>query len=715
MKLPSLPRFTRAEMLFSLKCLCAGVLALYLASRLGLSRPFWAMMTAYVVASPLAGSVRSKALYRVLGTVLGCAAILLILPSLDNAPELLTLAVALWVGGCLYLSLQDRSPSSYVFMLAGYTAALIGFPNVQTPQTLFDNATLRVEEIIIGIVCATVVHSVVFPKGLAPAILGMLDGAMKHTRSWIQDLLRTDAEASAHGAPAARSVMASDRSKVAGDITQLRLLSTHIPFDTTNLRWTAGAVSTMQDRIASLMPTISAVEDRLIALEQAEGGLAPDVVAVLERVADWLDTQKPEQVAEEVSAEHAAHLAALRTELQTFAMQRWDEQPDHWSRLLRVALATRLTELIDAWDSCVRLRNDIDAGIGGAPIASNRLRNLSHRSLHRDRGMAALSALAAVLAICLCGAFWIITGWPMGSAATMMAAIFCCFFATMDNPVPAIKGFLKYLIWSTPLSIFYVLIMLPNVQDFGMLVAVCAPVFLLIGCYMARPQNMMAAMGILMGGFFGTLAMYDTGTVDMITFVNSMIGQITGIVAAAVVTALVRSVGVAWSARRIQRANWRELSELAKPEASAHQIDAYAVRMLDRIGLLAPRIAQAGGTIDGVANDQALRDLRVGADLASLQRQNIPMESPRIAGVLSDIGQFFEQRSAAGDAEPQPPTRLLTRIDEVLNYASASPDSKPQWRAAVTALVGLRRNLFPAAPAALTFPEAAQAVVGTPS
>ena len=710
MKLPSLPRFTTAEMLFSVKCFLAAVLSLYVASRVGLSRPFWAMMTSYVVASPLAGTVRSKAVYRVLGTLLGSTATLLIVPALANAPELLTLALALWVGACLYLSLLDRSPGSYVFMLAGYTAALIGFPNVQTPQTVFDNTTLRVEEICIGILCATVVHSVIFPKGLAPAVLGLLDGAMKHTRHWIQELLSTGAHnagaSAAHETPKPGGLSA-DRSLVAGDITQLRLLSTHIPFDTTNLRWTAGAVGTMQDRIASLMPTVSAVEDRLLALEQAEGGLAPDVVEMLGRVAAWqsqLDIHAPH-------AERARMHAQLHEEIQQFATREWSLHGD-WPRLLRVALATRLAELVDAWDACMRLRRDIDAGIRGERQQSHRLASLSHRALHLDHGMAFLSAFAAVLAICLCGAFWILTGWPVGSAATMMAAIFCCFFATMDNPVPAIRSFLKYLLWSLPLSIFYVLVMLPNVQDFGMLVAVCAPVFLLLGCYMARPRNMMAAMGILMGGFFGTLALYDTGTVDMITFVNSIVGQIAGIVAAAVVTALVRTVGVDWAARRIQRANWKELSELAQPTASARQLDAYAVRMLDRIGLLAPRIAQAGGKIDGVAKDMALRDLRVGADLVSLQRQNIPMESARIAGVLREIGRYFALRGSDSAGARLTPG-LLAHIDEVLGYAAARPDSTPQWRGAVTALVGLRRNLFPAAPAALTSAASPEAAMTT--
>src|SRR5262249_12084135 len=53
---------------------------------------------------------------------------------------------------------------SYMFVLAGYTAALIGFPTVLAPGTVFDTAVSRVEEITIGVVCAAVVHSLIFPK-----------------------------------------------------------------------------------------------------------------------------------------------------------------------------------------------------------------------------------------------------------------------------------------------------------------------------------------------------------------------------------------------------------------------------------------------------------------------------------------------------------------------------------------------------------------------
>ncbi len=47
----TLPRFTRAEILFSLKSFLAAMLALYVASRAGLPRPFWAVLTTYVVST----------------------------------------------------------------------------------------------------------------------------------------------------------------------------------------------------------------------------------------------------------------------------------------------------------------------------------------------------------------------------------------------------------------------------------------------------------------------------------------------------------------------------------------------------------------------------------------------------------------------------------------------------------------------------------------
>jgi uncharacterized membrane protein YccC len=60
-----------------------------------------------------------------LGTLIGATAAVVMVPNLAGASVLLVLAMATWSAICLYR--LDRTPRSYVFMLAGYTAALIGF------------------------------------------------------------------------------------------------------------------------------------------------------------------------------------------------------------------------------------------------------------------------------------------------------------------------------------------------------------------------------------------------------------------------------------------------------------------------------------------------------------------------------------------------------------------------------------------------------------
>ena len=149
--------------IFSVNCYIAAVLALFISFSLDLKSPAWAMVTVYLTSQPLSGALRAKAVYRVVGTFVGGAVMVAIVPNLVNAPELTTLAIILWVALCVFVSLLDRTPRSYMFVLSGYTAALIGFPSVLAPSTVFDTAVSRVEEITLGVVCAAIVHSLILP------------------------------------------------------------------------------------------------------------------------------------------------------------------------------------------------------------------------------------------------------------------------------------------------------------------------------------------------------------------------------------------------------------------------------------------------------------------------------------------------------------------------------------------------------------------------
>src|SRR5690606_31435752 len=156
---------------------------------------------------------------------------------------------------------------------------------------------------------------------------------------------------------------------------------------------------------------------------------------------------------------------------------------------------------------CLILLQDIHLGLEGKPRDSGRpARFGSGSAMHRDHGLALWSALAAALALVVCSVFWIETAWTNGSIAVMMAAIFCSFFAAQDNPVPGIMLFLRYTIYSIPLSAIYLLGILPAVHSFEMLALTMAPVTLGLGSLLLRPAYLLKAMALLFG-FLGTLAL----------------------------------------------------------------------------------------------------------------------------------------------------------------------------------------------------------------
>ena len=64
-------------------------------------------------------------------------------------------------------------------------------------------------------------------------------------------------------------------------------------------------------------------------------------------------------------------------------------------------------------------------------------------------------------------------------------------------------------------------------------------------------------------GFVGTMALHDTNTADLVSFIDTQVAQIMGVGLAAVIAAIFRTVSADWSARRIQAANWRDLAALA--------------------------------------------------------------------------------------------------------------------------------------------------------
>jgi uncharacterized membrane protein YccC len=194
-------------------------------------------------------------------------------------------------------------------------------------------------------------------------------------------------------------------------------------------------------------------------------------------------------------------------------------------------------------------------------------------------------------------------------------------------------------------------------------------------------------------GLLGTLSLQETFRVDVEGFINGSLAQAGGFIAAALATRFLRSVGAEWSAYRLLRAGWRELAGLATPGAVPDRVG-WVSRMLDRLGLLSPRLSMAeqGEPLDAA---DALRDLRIGLNVVDLQRAQ-PVVGPGASAaaerLLRRVSQHF--RALSSGRAPPPPEKLLGELDETLGQVADAPPT-PEKRSGVMALVGLRRGLFP--------------------
>lgn len=340
------------------------MLALYLALKLGLPRPFWAIITSYVVSQPFSGATRSKAVYRVIGTFVGAVMTVLIVPRLVGYPVLLSVVFSVWIGVCLYVSLLDRTPRAYAFMLAGYSLPIIALPamadiSLFSVSSIFEVSLARVEEIVLGITCSALVHSLFWPKGIDRTVLDKLDGLSRDIRIWVLNILAgTDAE----------RIVAVQR--IAGTISELRMLSTHLPFDTSHLRWMAWLVQEFQNRCSTLIPVLVEVGDRLECLRQYHHGTLPlSWQKILVSIGNWVKQERRD-------SEYAIHLhRAIERIMPVSGKNRGHEE---W---LWVSLGMELQRLLNECERCFDLQSHIGKKAGKYTAAFGK-RNMKGTQFH---------------------------------------------------------------------------------------------------------------------------------------------------------------------------------------------------------------------------------------------------------------------------------------------------------------------------------------------
>jgi len=661
-----------ADLIFALKTFAASMLALVIALAMDLPRPYWAMATVYITSQPLAGATSSKAFFRVMGTLVGATMTVALVPNLINAPELLCLAIALWVGLCLYLSLLDGTPRSYVFMLAGYTVALIGFPSVSEPGAIFDTAVARLEEISLGIICASLVSTIVFPRSVAPAVAHRVDTWLADARRLSQVVLLRDGT---------NDTRRGKRLKLATDIAEIDTLSTHLAYDRLTDRDAVTGLGEIRLRMLTLLPVIASIEDRLAAVGEEALRRQPELKRLLEDLAQWIvsdvGARQPADRIREVIAQQQAGL----------------DDSASWERIITTSLLSRLRDLVDLSSDCRALTEAIGEGrsistvdlafhpeAGAAPVR------------HRDRGLALWSAAGAAIAILICCALWIGTGWPDGASAPMMAAVACSFFAAQDEPARFIRKFGLGSLVAIVVVATYLFAIIPAISHIEVLIVALAPTFLLYGFLIGRPAT--SGTGMALAANTATLlALQSTYIADFASFANSAVAFFVGVIIAELVTRIARGVGAEWIANRLVLSSWITIAVAAERRGKRDRAE-FAGLMLHRLGLLVQRIAFLSESDRRDAD--SLVQLRIGINIIDLRRARYGLAASTISVIDDMLDQLaIACRNYAGDGMPG---ELLTSVDQALAQAVKDPNDRAREDALI-GLVGIRRGLFPDAPA----------------
>lgn len=635
-------QFTWRDLQFSLKTFAAAMLALYIAFRLNLSQPSWCVTTVYVVSQPFAGMVLAKSIYRVLGTVIGAVASLMFVALFANSPELFCLALALWIGAGTAVSIYLRdAPHAYVGMLAGYSAAIIGLPAALAPDSAFDFAIARCLEIMLGIVCGTLMHHLVLPQRAGDALRKALDATLPNMARWADDALRGK-ESDASGL--------ADRRQIISAVVALDALRTFASLDTPAIKAVDAVVRQFEGKLLSLLALLVSVYDRAALLRRDSPATAAALQPLLDRSALHIVGS-----ADPTAASPAGHPTADGVALLAEMDARLPPQPalrrDPDALLLR-SILLRLRDVVAMWDEAVWMRSHIAAGTRPAEAAAPAFRP------YRDLMVTLVGGAISTVTVLIASAFWVLTAWSSGATAVTFAGIMCAIMGARDNPVAAAAGFLKMSLAGAVIAGLYLFLILPTLSTFPALAIALAPFYLMCGLLLTAPAAIAVAMPLIFaaGGLMGISNAMDY---DFAAFANNVVGYVVGIGIGAAALGLLRPLGTDWAVQRLTRGVMADLARMAGP-GQPDSRSAFESRMFDRINALLmrldPMIAEQRAAMQG-----ALASLRVGLNILALKsyRPSLPPDVARpIDDALAALARHFAR--AMRDTPAVLPLPVLT-------------------------------------------------------
>lgn len=524
------------------KVLIAAFLTLWLAMRLELPQPRTAMITVFIVMQPQSGQVFAKSFYRFLGTLAGSAMMVTLISLFAQNTELFLGSLAIWVGICSAGAARCRNFRAYGFVLAGYTAAMVGLPALAHPDGAFMAAVWRVLEISLGILCSTLVSAAILPQTASAAMRNALYQRFGVFALFVTDGLR--------GRSKPESFEASNVRFIAEAVGLEGLRSVTV-FEDPHMRRRNGRLSRLNSEFMGITTRFNALHQLLERLRvNDEEHVVAAIKPGLQDLAEVLDGFSGRALTSPDAARLVTALTAYKEGLPARV------------RSLRAAFQESDpsdAELLDFHTAYELLYRFVDDLHGYAQTHAS-LADHSHERERWDEPFtpqtswwaAAASGIRATFILVVLGSYWVATAWPSGATMTLIAAATVGLSAATPNPKRmafqmACGTFLGALIGFVEMFFIF-----PWIDGFPLLCVMLAPVIVLGSFLASRPQYAGVGLGLLI--FFSTSSVPDNLTIyNPYTFINDYIAMVMGMLVCAAAGAIILPPNSRWLWQRLEQ------------------------------------------------------------------------------------------------------------------------------------------------------------------
>ncbi len=441
--------------MFVFKTTLAVLLAMGISLRLELNQPSTAMLTVLIVMQPQTGLVLAKSLYRIAGTVAGALASLFLVGMFAQERVLFLLGLALWIGMCTAGAALQRNFKSYGFILAGYTAAMIGLQVANQPNAFFIFATTRASEIILGILCAAAVNDIIFPQRLVNTIVSTIQSHYTDSVNFLQAFL---------SGPVSEHEFERVNMLLIANMINLESVRGPASMEDPEVRVRDIWLRKFNSEFMAAATTFHSFVQLRARLRKSAAPACQAIDALCASLGETIAIKKEVQQTAAEARQTAQRLAAFGTSLPL--------QLENLNSRFAAASDSQMTlDIETAGELLSRFVSESHAYIMAyvSFMSTSRVPNPPDAvrfSLRTDPVFALLTGVRTTLAILCVSVFWIYSAIPSGISALMFTAITCALFSTFPDPPQTSRLMLYGGILSFFVGFVYKFFLMPSLDGF---------------------------------------------------------------------------------------------------------------------------------------------------------------------------------------------------------------------------------------------------------